>query len=129
MLSTRLVDFSCNQLSPFPLFVIIFVEKNTAASSNIAEQPIGYSFSFFQTIFLNRKCKSKSFTTYSNIIFPRKIISSTETQIRVRKYLLNITRIVRSFLFSRTKLRNPFEKPIRTLNFPREIHDFLGNFH
>lgn len=91
----------------------------------ISERPIGYSFSFFQTIFLNRKCK----LFIENIIFPRKIISSTETQIRVRKYLLNITRIVRSFLFSRTKLRNPFEKPIRTLNFPREIHDFLGNFH
>lgn len=73
----------------------------------ISEQPIGYSFFFFQTIFLNRKCK----LFIENIIFPRKIISSTETQIRVRKYLINITRIVRSFLFSRTKFRKTYSNP------------------
>lgn len=67
----------------------------------ISERPIGYSFSFFQTIFLNRKCK----LFIENIIFPRKIISSTETQIRVRKYYAD-----RSFI---SLLADEISQPVR----------------
>lgn len=67
----------------------------------ISERPIGYSFSFFQTIYLNRKCN----LFIENIIFPRKIISSTETQIRVRKYYAD-----RSFI---SLLADETSQPVR----------------